>query len=310
MHQDLVNREDLPPEQRREASFELSQDYFKAGLLEHAEQVLAKMAESDPSAEVHRHLLDIYIQEKDWEKAVDAAKKLEVSAKRNYQKEIANYYCELASTAHVHGSAEDAQKFLSKALEANRKCVRANVLRGEWLARAGKHAEAIDAWKAIEAQDPAYFGLVAEGMMESYKALGRGGEGLTLLRGLQHRYPGLDLLNVVYQATAEHEGDEAAWHLVRDEVRRNPTLVGLDHLIDAELVRAPPERRKDLQLMKDLVHSHAQALAVYLCANCGFKARQFFWQCPACGGWETFAPRRTAELESPGRHLARMQIGQ
>ena len=97
---------------------------------------------------------------------------------------------------------------------------------------------------------------------------------------------------------------------MRDEVRRNPTLVGLDHLIDAELVRAPAERRQDLQLMKNLVHSHAQALAVYLCGNCGFKARQFFWQCPACGGWETFPPRRTAELEAPGRHLARMQIGQ
>ncbi|HEX7404199.1 MAG TPA: lipopolysaccharide assembly protein LapB [Usitatibacter sp.] len=310
MHQDLVNREDLPPEQRRDASFELSQDYFKAGLLDHAERVLEKLAQSDPSAEVHRHLLDIYIQEKDWEKAIEAAKQLEVSAKRNYQKEIANYYCELASTAHVHGRPEEAMRYLASALEGNRKCVRANLLRGEWLARAGKHAEAIDAWKSIENQDPAYFGLAAEGMVESYKALGRLGEGLALLRGLQHRYPGLDLLNVVYQATAEHEGDEAAWRLVRDEVRRNPTLVGLDRMIDAELVRAPPERRQDLQLMKDLVHSHAQALAVYLCANCGFKARQFFWQCPACGGWETFAPRRTAELESPGRHLARMQIGQ
>src|SRR6516225_7498968 len=63
MHQDLVNREDLPPEQRREASFELSQDYFKAGLLEHAEQVLAGLAQHDPSPDVHRHLLDIYIQE-------------------------------------------------------------------------------------------------------------------------------------------------------------------------------------------------------------------------------------------------------
>jgi lipopolysaccharide biosynthesis regulator YciM len=310
MHQDLVNREDLAPEQRRDASFELSQDYFKAGLLDHAERVLEKMAETDSSAEVHRHLLDIYIQEKDWEKAIVAAKKLEVSAKRNYQKEIANYYCELASTAHVHGRPDEAMRHLAAALEGNRKCVRANLLRGEWLAREGRHAEAIDAWKAIENQDPAYFGLVAEGMVESYKALGRLGEGLTLLRGLQHRYPGLDLLNVVYQATAEHEGDEAAWRLVRDEVRRNPTLVGLDRMIDAELVRAPPERRQDLQLMKDLVHSHAQALAVYLCANCGFKARQFFWQCPACGGWETFPPRRTAELESPGRPLARMPIGQ
>jgi lipopolysaccharide biosynthesis regulator YciM len=310
MHQDLVNREDLPADQRREASLELSRDYFKAGLLEHAEEVLARMAAADPSPEVHRSLLDIYIQEKDWKKAIDTAKKLEASAKRNYQREIANYYCELAITAHVHGHGADAEGFLHNALEANRKCVRANLLRGEWLAREGRHEEAIAAWKAIEQQDPQYFGLAAEGMVESYKALGQLGEGLILLRGLQHRYPGLDLLNVVYQATAEHEGDEAAWRLVRDEVRRNPTLVGLDRLIDAELVRAPPERRQDLTLMKDLVHSHAQALAVYLCANCGFKARQFFWQCPACGGWETFPPRRTAELESSGRHLARMQLGQ
>ena len=310
MHQDLVNREDLPPDERRAASFELAQDYFKAGLLEHAEQVLAKMAEVDSSPEVHRHLLDIYIQEKDWGKAIGAAKKLEVSAKRNYTREIANYYCELAITDHVHGRVPEASQHLAEALESNRKCVRANLLRGEWLANQGKHAEAIEAWKAIEQQDPAYFGLAAEGMVESYKALGQLTEGLQLLRGLQYRYPALDLLNVVYQATAEAEGDEAAWRLVRDEVRRNPTLVGLDHLIDAELLRAPPERRQDLQLMKNLVHSHAQSLAVYLCANCGFKARQFFWQCPACGGWETFPPRRTAELDSPGKHLARMQIGQ
>ena len=309
MHQDLVNREDLDPDQRREASFELAEDYFKAGLLDHAERVLAAMAEADPSADVHRQLLDIYIQEKDWAKAIEAARKLEVSARRNYQKEIANYYCELAITEHVHGRSEAAQAHLARALDTNRKCVRANLYRAEWLAAAGRHAEAIETWKAVESQDPAYLGLAAEGMVESYRALASPGEGLALLRGLQHRYPGLDLLNVVYQATAEQEGDEAAWRLVRDEVRRNPTLVGLDRLIDAELVRAPAERRQDLQLMKNLVHSHAQALAVYLCANCGFKARQFFWQCPACGGWETFPPRRTAELESSGRHLARMQIG-
>ena len=308
MHQDLVNREDLAAEERRQASFELAQDYFKAGLLDHAEEVLERIARHDPSPEVHRYLLDIYIQEKDWEKAVGAARQLEVSARRNYQKEIANYFCELAITEHVHVRHDAADAYLARALEANRKCVRANLLRGEWLAADGRHEQAIEAWKAIESQDAAYLGIAAEGMLDSFKALGRLGEGLILLRGLQNRYPGLDLLNVVYQATAEHEGDEAAWRLVRDEVRRHPSLVGLDRLIDAELLRSPPERRQDLQLMKDLVHSHAQALAVYLCGNCGFKARQFFWQCPACGGWETFPPRRTAELDTAGRHLARMQL--
>ena len=71
----------------------------------------------------------------------------------------------------------------------------------------------------------------------------------------------------------------------------------VDRLIDAELLRAPPDRRQDLQLMKSLVHSHAQALSVYLCSQCGFKARQFYWHCPACNGWETYPPRRAEERE-------------
>ena len=79
--------------------------------------------------------------------------------------------------------------------------------------------------------------------------------------GCSTAIPGSTCSTSSTRSTAEQEGDEAAWRLVRDEVRRNPTLVGLDRLIDAELVRAPPERRQDLQLMKDLVHSHAQALA-------------------------------------------------
>src|SRR5437016_11501709 len=45
MHQDLVNREDLPAEQRREASFALAQAYFKAGLLDAAEPVRGKMGQ-------------------------------------------------------------------------------------------------------------------------------------------------------------------------------------------------------------------------------------------------------------------------
>jgi lipopolysaccharide biosynthesis regulator YciM len=98
--------------------------------------------------------------------------------------------------------------------------------------------------------------------------------------------------------------------LVRDEVRRNPTLVGLTTSSTPSCVRAPARARQDLQLMKNLVHSHAQALAVYLCANCGFKARQFFWQCPPCGGWETFRRAARAELDTAGAHLARMQLGQ
>jgi lipopolysaccharide biosynthesis regulator YciM len=50
-------------------------------------------------------------------------------------------------------------------------------------------------------------------------------------------------------------------------------------------------------LVKNLIHQHSQRLALYRCENCGFKARQFHWHCPACGGWESFPPKRTEDQD-------------
>ena len=290
------------------AHFELAQDYLKAGLLDHAERILVDLNKADPDAKIHRYLLDIYIQEKEWLKAVDAAKQLEVSAKRNYEKEIANYYCELAITEYVHGRRDQSRRYLNDALSADRKCVRANLLAGEWTAAEGRHAEALEIWKQIENQNADFLGLAAQGMFDSFKALGKSEEGLKLLRGLQSRYPTIDFLNVVYEASREQEGEEAAYELIRDEVRKTPTLIGLDKLLEAQITHAAPDRKQDLLLMKSLVHSHATALSAYLCASCGFRAKQFYWQCPACGGWETFRPKRTAELDMAEMHLARIHL--
>ena len=57
------------------------------------------------------------------------------------------------------------------------------------------------------------------------------------------------------------------------------------------------EKRADLELIKNLIHNHTRRVARYRCDDCGFKARQFHWRCPACGGWETFPPKRTEEFD-------------
>jgi len=106
------------------------------------------------------------------------------------------------------------------------------------------------------------------------------------------------VLNALAQGTLEQSGPDAAYELVRDELRRNPSLPGLDKLLETrQFVELPAERRTDLQLVKDLVHSYSARLALFQCTNCGFKARQFHWHCPACGGWETYPPRRNTEIE-------------
>ena len=157
---------------------------------------------------------------------------------------------------------------------------------------------AIEHWKRIESQNPAYIALAAQRLLEAHGAAGRGEDGLRLLAGYLERYPSLDLLDTVFQQTLEEKGAEAAYTLVRDELRRNPTLLGLDRLLEAQIIAAgSPERRRDLELVRNLVHGHTRRLARYRCENCGFKARQFHWHCPACGGWETYPPRRTEEFD-------------
>ena len=111
------------------------------------------------------------------------------------------------------------------------------------------------------------------------------------------QHPSLDLLDTVYQSELQSAGPEAAYQLVRDELRRNPTLLGLDKLYEAQILMASVEQRGDLELVRNLIHNHTRRVARYRCNACGFKARQFYWRCPACGGWETYPPKRTEEFD-------------
>jgi lipopolysaccharide biosynthesis regulator YciM len=298
MHQNLAEREGLPAEQKTLALFELAQDYLKAGILDRAEDLFARLETGPHATEARRHLLEIFQLEKDWARAIDMAARLERDSGESRAKEVSQYLCELAATEATHSRPEAARQRLEAALEANRKAVRASVALGDLERAAGNTERAIEQWQRVEAQNPAYVALVAKRLHEAYRAAGRLEEGLTLLAGYLERYPSLDLLDTVFQHTLEAKGAEAAYKLVRDELRRNPTLLGLDRLLEAQIVAdTHPERRRDLELIRNLVHSHTRRLARYRCEECGFKARQFHWHCPACGSWESYPPRRTEEFD-------------
>ena len=295
MHQNLLERDNLAPEQKLIALAELCEDYLKAGILDRAEEVFKKLEKTNSSAKAKADLLQIYEQEKDWPRAIEMAKTL---AGEMHSRDIAQYLCELAASEAAQSRPDVAGRHLEAALEANRKCVRASLLLGDLERSRNNIDRAIEHWKRIESQDPAYLALVAQRLLEAHRESGRAEEGLRLLAGYLERYPSLDLLDTVFQQTLEVQGVQAAYALVRDELRRNPTLLGLDRLLEAQIIAATdPDRRRDLELMRNLVHGHTRRLARYRCESCGFKARQFHWHCPACGGWETYPPRRTEEFD-------------
>jgi lipopolysaccharide biosynthesis regulator YciM len=293
MHQNLLERPDLGADQKVIALAELGQDYLKAGILDRAEEMFKKLENTLQSAAARRHLLEIYEQEKDWNRAIEMSRVVEPDPRN-----LAQYYCELAASEAAESRPDAARRYLEMALEANRKCVRASLQLGDLEKNQGNLDAAIEHWKRIESQNPAYLALIAQRLLDAYREAGRAEEGLTLLAGYLERYPSLDLLDTVFQQTLDVKGPEQAYVLVRDELRRNPTLLGLDRLLEAQIIAAAsPERRRDLELVRNLVHGHTRRLARYRCETCGFKARQFHWRCPACGGWETYPPRRTEEFD-------------
>ncbi|WP_313952196.1 lipopolysaccharide assembly protein LapB [Accumulibacter sp.] len=294
MHQNLAEREDLPHDLKLQALAELGQDYLKAGLLDGAEAVFEKLRDSPVREDAQRKLLEIYQLEKDWEKAIAIASELPDLAS---QKEIAEYYCELAAAEMIRSRRDLAADYLRTALERNRKCVRASLLQGDLQFQQDQFAAAIESWQRIEQQNPTYLALVAKRLLDAFRKLDRREAGLQLLRGYLDHYPSLDLLDVVFQLVLESDGPEAAYRLVRDELKRNPTLIGFDKLLEARLLFASPDIRPDLDLAKGIVQSYTHRLARYRCDNCGFKARQFYWRCPACGGWETYSPKRSEEFD-------------
>src|SRR5918997_1095582 len=173
MHQNLVERPDLQQEQKLVALFELAQDYLKAGLLDRAEELFLKLDATPHAEPALKFLLEIYQQEKDWQKAIGIAEKLESTTGRSHQKEIANFYCELASTEIMHSRPERARPYLETALTHHRLCVRANMLLGDLEMRSGNVTAAVDAWKRIETQNPSYLSLVAERIYRAYEKEGR-----------------------------------------------------------------------------------------------------------------------------------------
>jgi lipopolysaccharide biosynthesis regulator YciM len=299
MHQNLVERPDLAPEQKLAALFELAEDYFKAGLLDRAEELFLKLEATAYAEQALRFLLEIYEQEKDWHKAIGIAGKLEAVTGRSHQKEIANFCCELAINEMMHTRPDAARPHLAEALAHHRLCVRANMILGDLEAAAKRPEAAIEAWKRIESQNPQFLALVAERLYNAFKQRGKIEEGVNLLRGYLTKYSSLDLLNVVFQGILESQGTEPAYRLARDELRRMPTLLGLDKLLEAHMLEAPPDRRRDLELVKELVNQHTRSLSMYKCDHCGFRARQYYWHCPACADWETYSPRRTEEAKLP-----------
>lgn len=295
IHQNLVDRSDLKQDQRMKALYELGQDFLKAGLLDRAEDIYKKLETGVHALDALRHLLDIYVLEKDWHAAIETAQRLERLGSPSQKADTAHYYCEQAMNAMLRKDAQEARQFLNQALTINRKAVRASQLLGDLEAQAGNDEIAIAHWRSVEQQNVAYLPLVGDRLLKAFQRLGRLDEGLELIQAYLSRQPSADLFHILFNRVAESQGWPAAERLAASALKQNPGLRVLDDYLQART--SGSQNDLEIRMAQDLVHRQVSRVAYYQCGHCGFKARQYFWQCPACAAWEGIPPERK-ELES------------
>ena len=295
LHLHLLEKKALEPQQKLAVTAELAQDYLKAGLLDRAEELFESLDDNRYRQPALRALLEIYVREREWLRAIKAATELERLSGVPFRIEVAHYHCELAVQFQLANDLTSAQSSLEDALHANKNCVRANVLLGDMLVEDQAHKAAIATWKRIEYQKPEYLGLIAPKLLHSYQSLDQTKDGLNLLQAYLQTYQLPSMLKVLFEATLAEQGADQAAKLARNELIKKPSLSTLDQLLQARAILEDSKTQKsqDTQLMQQAVRHAIGNRTTYHCEQCGFKAKYHHWQCPACNAWESLPAEPT-----------------
>jgi lipopolysaccharide biosynthesis regulator YciM len=294
LHINLLEKRELTLEQQESVKAELAQDYFKAGLYGRSEELLLSLNKEKYYQFSLNTLLEIYVKEREWEKAIEKATELEKVSGVSFRISISHYLCEIAVSQILNKKYILAKKTLNKALEESKNCIRANILLGDIYGEEKLYEEAIVYWKKIEFQQPEYLGLVAPKIINTLQATGKINEGLSILARFFDLYKLKTLLNVLYENVLANEGASQAETIARNEMIQRPSLYALDKLFQAQAI-GKISKIENIELIQQTIKNTIGDRRFYMCDQCGFKARQFHWQCPACNAWESL-PSEPADI--------------
>ena len=286
LHIALLNKREITSEQEDSIKAELAQDYFKAGLYGRSESILKDLKNEKYFQYSLNLLREIYVRERDWDKAIESASNLEKTSGVSFRIPISHYFCELATNHLMNKKYGMAKTYLKKSLEESKNCVRANILLGDIAHEEKKYDEAIIYWKKIEYQKPEYLGLVIQKIISAYEIQNNVNEALSILSRYYELYKLKTILGSLYKLVLKNEGIERAEEIARNELIQRPSLLSLDQLFQILTIKKS-NKIENIELIQQTIKNSISERRFFNCNKCGFKAKQFHWQCPGCNSWES-----------------------
>ena len=288
IHQNLIAQAQLSDEARVHAEFELARDYFSAGLLGRAENLLTRLAKEGRSwrQQAEQLLLDIYQREKDWTKAIAVGARL---AKQNpeVKRQLAQFCCERAEQELAQGRPREAKASISEGMGYDAQCGRLYLIaarledfasRPKGVRKQVLKALSIDASLAVDAA--ALFERACAALNDD-KSLER-----FLRRGLDYDASGA-LLQRLAELVQANGGDALA--LLEEQAAAHHNLAATTALINAWQAREQLEGQ-ELAPVAQTLSLLLKGESSFQCSQCGFSMQRRHWQCPTCHAWESATP--------------------
>ncbi|MCX7814946.1 MAG: lipopolysaccharide assembly protein LapB [Tepidimonas ignava] len=292
VHEHLLARADLPAAERERAQHALAHDFLKAGLLDRAEAAFRALLGTRYDTDARLALLHVYERGRDWARAAEMAETLEGSAHGSFRLRRAHHLCEQAMQLQRQQRTTEALALLEGLVQRTPESARAWVALAELRQTLGQTEGALRALHALAQHAPGHLPLVAHALAQWSRALGEphATQARARLQAWASQHPpALD----VTQALATLDDDPA--HGRRryvEHLRHEPSLVAANLWL-AGVGLGDDEAEP---LVRRALERACEPLKRYRCAACGFEARQYFWHCPGCQGWDTYPPRRVEEL--------------
>ena len=295
VHQHLLSRDDLVPDDRHRAQHALALDYLKAGLLDRAEEALLKLEGTRFEAQARLALLANYERSRDWAQAALVAQKLESSGQGSFKGRLAHYLCEQAATLVAQQQPAQALAMLEQALQTAPETPRPHIDLARLQHQQGHTAQALATLTHAMAAAPAAVPLMAPLLARYAQASHQDGATLDLLKATYGHIPSLDVLDAIVlleAADANTDASARAREWYARHLEQEPSLVATAKWMAGEKLE---HEQFHPQVQRALDHA-AKPLTRYRCAACGFEAKQHFWQCPGCQAWDSYPARRVEEL--------------
>lgn len=295
IHQNLIARPMLTREERNRALYELAKDYMRAGLLDRAESLYSELMDDPRFGKKSRwQLLDIFQQEKEWEKAISIARRLTDDSGRGTSYMLAHFYCEQAEEEFNKGDSSAALKLTKRAFSENRHSIRATLLESRIHIRNHNARAAIKSLRKVAETSQEYIPLILPSLKQAYELVDNVNEYAEFLEQ-QSATGGFSSIISLSEQVQAKQGDDAASQLLVQALRSRPSMLILQRLLEIRMKEKPGNT--DYELVLNTVNKFLADKPVYHCENCGYSSRTMHWQCPSCKQWDSVKPIQGIEGE-------------